>query len=62
MSCRKMNKLAKWLMDSLILCAICIIGCSNMNDADSEVQSIELLRTGQSWNEVDLPDYPQGKP
>ena len=57
-----MNKLAKWLMGSLILCAICIIGCSNMNDADSEVQSIELLRTGQSWNEVDLPDYPQGKP
>ena len=35
-----MNKLAKWLMGSLIICAICIIGCGNMNDADSEVQSI----------------------
>lgn len=26
------------------------------------VQSLELLRTSQSWNDVDLPDYPQGQP
>ena len=57
-----MTKYAKWLMGGLILCAICIIGCSNVDDADTEVQSIELLRTSQSWNEMDLPDYPQGKP
>ena len=57
-----MNKLAKWLFGGLILFAICIIGCSNIDVADSEVQSIELLRTSQSWNEVDLPDYPKGKP
>ncbi|MBP3552860.1 MAG: cupin domain-containing protein, partial [Bacteroidaceae bacterium] len=57
-----MNKIAKWLMGGLILCAISIIGCSNVDDADTEVQSIELLRTSQSWNEMDLPDYPQGKP
>ena len=57
-----MNKLAKWLFGGLILFAICIIGCSNIDVADSEVQSIELLRTNQSWNEVDLPDYPKGKP
>ena len=57
-----MNKIAKWLLGGLILCAISIIGCSNVDDADTEVQSIELLRTSQSWNEMDLPDYPQGKP
>ena len=57
-----MNKLTKWLMSGLILCAICFIGCSNKEDANGEVQSIELLRTSQSWNEGDLPDYPQGKP
>ena len=57
-----MNKFSKWLMGGLILCAICFIGCSNSDDANGEVQSIELLRTSQSWNEVDLPDYPQGKP
>ena len=57
-----MNKITKWLMSGLILSAICIIACSNVDDADTEVQSIELLRTSQSWNEVELPDYPQGKP
>ena len=57
-----MNKLTKWLISGLILCTICFIGCSNKDDANGEVQSIELLRTSQSWNEVDLPDYPQGKP
>ena len=29
---------------------------------DGEAESVELLRTCQSWNEVDLPDYPLGKP
>lgn len=28
----------------------------------TEVTSTELLRTSQSWNEAELPDYPQGKP
>lgn len=32
-----MNKLVKWLMGGLILCAVCIIGCSHVDDADSEV-------------------------
>ena len=49
-------------MSGLILCAICFIGCSNSDDANGEVQSIELLRTSQSWNGDDLPDYPQGRP
>ena len=62
-----MNKFAKWLTSGLILCTIYIFSCSNMENGDSKVQSgeaqsIELLRTSQSWNEVDLPDYPQGKP
>ena len=57
-----MNKITKWLMSGLILSAICIIACSNVDDAETEVQGIELLRTSQSWNEVELPDYPQGKP
>ena len=30
--------------------------------AVTEVQSIELLRTSQSWNDMELPEYPQGKP
>ena len=57
-----MDKMIKWLIGGLVICAISIIGCSNMDDAESEVKSIELLRTSQSWNEVDLPDYPLGRP
>ena len=32
------------------------------DDAVTEVHSVELLRTSQSWNGVELPDYPQGRP
>ena len=57
-----MNKLTGWLVCGLMFCAISITGCRSANDAEGEVKSIELLRTSQSWNEVDLPDYPQGRP
>ena len=53
-----MDKMIKWLIGGIVICTISIIGCSNMDDAESEVKSVELLRTSQSWNEVDLPDYP----
>ena len=53
-------KIVKWMLVALV--AMCGFACSNGNVADTEVQSIELLRTSQSWNEMDLPDYPQGKP
>lgn len=34
-----------------------------MNDKTvAVVHSEELIRTSQSWNGVELPDYPQGKP
>ena len=57
-----MNKIAKWFTGCLIACFIGFIGCGNIEEAESEVKSIELLRTSQSWNEVDLPDYPEGRP
>ena len=57
-----MDKITKWLIGAFIICTISIIGCSNIDDAESEVKSVELLRTSQSWNEVDLPDYPLGRP
>ena len=27
-----------------------------------EVQTTELIRTSQSWDGIELPDYPQGRP
>ena len=57
-----MNKITKWFRSCLIICAIVIIGCSNRNGAGGEVESVELLRTSKSWNNVELPDYPLGRP
>ena len=58
-----MNKMSKWLMlCSLIICAFSIVGCSNIADTEGEVKSIELLRTTESWDGAELPDYPQGRP
>jgi quercetin dioxygenase-like cupin family protein len=57
-----MDKMIKWFMGGLIICAIGIIGCSSMDESEGEVESIELLRTSKSWNDVELPDYPQGRP
>ena len=34
----------------------------NAENQPAEVVSTELLRTSQSWNGTELPDYPQGKP
>lgn len=57
-----MNKARNWFVGCLVLCVIGLI-CACKNDcSDAEVKSIELLRTSQSWNNVELPDYPQGKP
>lgn len=57
-----MNKVRFGIVGTLVLCVVCLFYGCNIDGADSEVVSMELLRTSQSWNEVDLPDYPQGKP
>ena len=57
-----MNKKTIWLIVGLLICVISIVGCGNIDDTQGEVKSTELLRTSQSWNEVELPDYPQGRP
>ena len=57
-----MNKKTIWLIVGLLICVISFVGCGNIDDTQGEVKSTELLRTSQSWNEVELPDYPQGRP
>ena len=44
-----MNKITKWFTGGLIACLIGFIGCGNIEEAESEVKTIELLRTSQSW-------------
>lgn len=57
-----MSGLRKWLFATVILCGIGLLYCCNGVNLDAEVKSTELLRTSQSWNGVELPDYPQGRP
>lgn len=60
-----MNKLIKWLFVAAICSSSNALYSCNSNDDDNSVasvQSTELLRTSKSWDGVELPDYPQGRP
>ena len=51
---------------TLLTCGLCgLSSCKTAkigNEAASQVVSKELLRTSQSWDGVELPDYLKGKP
>ena len=55
----------KCIVAALLLCCNNIfISCNKRENINSVPQMVrtELLRTTQSWNGEELPDYPQGKP
>lgn len=67
-----MNQKKLWVLAStLVICCI-VIFIAAFNEAKNEtkaqdenpqkVESTELLRTSQSWDGVELPDYFQGRP
>lgn len=56
-----MKTISKWIAVIAILCSANVLKANNNDDA-TNVVSTELLRTTQSWNGEDLPNYPQGKP
>lgn len=63
-----MKKIMLRIMTAVFLCgAITLVtGCkeanSQGNDGPKEVRSTELIRTSQSWDGEELPDYLQGRP
>ena len=66
-----MKKLMNWVLAATLVCGATAVGVSLIacNDAHAEgaepeqqVQSTELIRTSQSWDGVELPDYLQGRP
>lgn len=60
-----MKTIYKWAAAVTLFCSFgSLVSCNkaNCDDTITETTSTELLRTDQSWNGVDLPDYPQGKP
>ena len=62
-----MKKDAFALLRSLAFAIVVFFGANmffscNEGNAVTSVQSTELLRTSQSWNGMEMPDYPQGRP
>jgi quercetin dioxygenase-like cupin family protein len=65
-------KLRQWLMAATLFCSLMSVSYSLTSCRESKVQednnpvqqveSNELIRTSQSWDGVELPDYLQGKP
>ena len=55
----------KCIVAALLLCSNNVFtSCNKRENPNSVTQMVrtELLRTTQSWNGEELPDYPQGKP
>lgn len=58
-------KIFKFMMIAAAFCGIHVLSsCTKTNDYGHimEVTRTELLRTSQSWDGAELPDYPQGSP
>ena len=57
----KKNKL--WVIAAILVCGACILNsCKDAHTDTPSVVSTELIRTSQSWDGVELPDYFQGRP
>ncbi len=64
-----MKKSVRWMLAAiLVICGIVgvVTACNDAKAQDGEpapaVKSTELIRTSQSWDGVELPDYFEGRP
>ena len=66
-----MQKKYLWIIAAILVCGAIVLSislntCEKANaqedDSSPKVESTELIRTSQSWDGVDLPDYLQGRP
>ncbi len=63
-----MKKVMTWVLAATLICGATIVGinltaCNDAHDENTaKVESTELIRTSQSWDGVELPDYFQGRP
>ena len=53
-----------WVMAATFICGACVLNACKeaQTQEEKQVQSTELIRTSQSWDGVELPDYLQGRP
>ena len=65
------KKIIYWVMAATLVCGLTIVclsvnSCNDAkaqeNDSAPQVQSTELIRTSQSWDGAELPEYLQGRP
>ena len=63
-----MKKMMNWVLAATLFCGTMafMTGCKEAkaqeSDSKPKVVSTELIRTSQSWDGVELPDYFQGRP
>ena len=62
-----MKKILYWVMAATLICGATVFTSCKEAKADNPVkdqavEKTELIRTSQSWDGVELPDYLQGKP
>ena len=66
-----MKKMMNWVMAATLICGLTAVsyGMTSCKEAHAQedapvlqVVSTELIRTSQSWDGVELPDYFQGRP
>lgn len=66
-----MNKTKKWMLTAILTICGTVTGCfaqtscqkaSASDNPVHKVETTELIRTSQSWDGVELPDYFQGRP
>ena len=63
-----MKKIQIWALATILVCGVTagMIACEKANAQEEspspKVVSEELIRTSQSWDGVELPDYLQGRP
>ena len=64
-----MKRLIVWVFSAVIgISALSVLSAckkasvSNDNEVAGKVEAIELIRTSQSWDGVELPDYSEGRP
>ena len=62
-----MRKMIHWVLAATLVCGASVLtSCKDAHAKEDnpvkQVQSTELIRTSQSWDGVELPDYLQGRP
>ena len=62
-----MKKIMNWVLAATLVCGATVLtGCKEAKAQEDnpaqQVTSEELIRTSQSWDGVELPDYLQGRP